>query len=153
MHQRHVVELQLVHERMMTVRKEQGAHHGYSQFRTALELLEAAAAPLPIMTSGSKEDGAVGSGSKANSGDGGNNAEKVGVADGGTTAASSSSSSSSSANNTTATALTSSVDFVALVAAVADLQKTVAAQAEQLAEIPKLRAELATLKSSLGVEW
>eukprot|EP00039_Didymoeca_costata_P005888 m.85664 g.85664 ORF g.85664 m.85664 type:complete len:472 (-) comp13018_c1_seq9:1570-2985(-) len=38
---KHICEVQLVHARMMTVRKEREAHKGYSQFRTALELLEA----------------------------------------------------------------------------------------------------------------
>jgi len=36
----HIMEIQLCHRRMMTVRKEQGAHKGYNQFRSALELLE-----------------------------------------------------------------------------------------------------------------
>ena len=42
----HVCEVQLVHNRMWTVRKEQGAHHGYAQARTAAELLEAIGEPL-----------------------------------------------------------------------------------------------------------
>eukprot|EP00729_Bicosta_minor_P002571 gene2571-2804_t len=39
--QKHIVELQLMHDRMMTVRKKQGAHAAYNQARTAAELLEA----------------------------------------------------------------------------------------------------------------
>lgn len=38
---KHICEVQLVHENMMTVRKEHGAHEGYTVFRCALELLEA----------------------------------------------------------------------------------------------------------------
>jgi hypothetical protein len=37
----HVCEVQLVHEKLMLVRKEMGAHESYSFFRSALELLEA----------------------------------------------------------------------------------------------------------------
>jgi hypothetical protein len=37
----HVCELQLVHSKMMLVRKNMGAHSSYSFFRTANELLEA----------------------------------------------------------------------------------------------------------------
>ena len=42
---RHIVELQLMHDRMMTVRKKQGAHAAYNQARTAAELLEALGVP------------------------------------------------------------------------------------------------------------
>ena len=37
----HICEAQLVHERLMTDRKEGGAHHSYNVFRAAFELLEA----------------------------------------------------------------------------------------------------------------
>jgi hypothetical protein len=37
----HVCEVQLVHEKLMLVRKNMGAHESYSFFRSALELLEA----------------------------------------------------------------------------------------------------------------
>ena len=37
----HICEAQLVHERLMTDRKEGGAHHSYNIFRAAFELLEA----------------------------------------------------------------------------------------------------------------
>lgn len=35
----HVCELQVIHEKMMTIRADMGAHHGYDKFRGALELL------------------------------------------------------------------------------------------------------------------
>lgn len=37
----HVVEVQLVHRNLFNVRKEMGAHKGYAEFRSAMELLEA----------------------------------------------------------------------------------------------------------------
>jgi len=36
----HVCELQIMHEKMMTIRADMGAHHDYAQFRGAAELLE-----------------------------------------------------------------------------------------------------------------
>ena len=36
---KHVAEIQLVHARLMLVRKNMGAHHVYSNFRTAYEVL------------------------------------------------------------------------------------------------------------------
>jgi hypothetical protein len=51
----HVAEIQLCHSRMMTVRREQGAHHGYNQFRSALELLEAIGKP-PVDSSDRRPD-------------------------------------------------------------------------------------------------
>lgn len=35
----HVCELQVIHEKMMTIRADMGAHHGYDKFRGAMELL------------------------------------------------------------------------------------------------------------------
>ena len=40
----HICEIQLVHKRMATVRREMGGHEGYSSFRAAEELLEEAVA-------------------------------------------------------------------------------------------------------------
>jgi hypothetical protein len=37
----HICEVQLIHDKLMTVRKQMGAHHEYAEFRSALELLEA----------------------------------------------------------------------------------------------------------------
>ena len=37
----HVCEIQLVHTHMALVRRRMGAHHSYSKFRSAMELLEA----------------------------------------------------------------------------------------------------------------
>merc|ERR1712232_995699 len=36
----HVCELQIMHEKLMTIRADMGAHHDYAQFRGAAELLE-----------------------------------------------------------------------------------------------------------------
>lgn len=37
----HVCEIQFIHKHMALVRQQMGAHHSYSKFRSALELLEA----------------------------------------------------------------------------------------------------------------
>ena len=36
-----VCEVQIVHAQLLTVRAELGAHHGYNDYRAALEMLEA----------------------------------------------------------------------------------------------------------------
>ena len=46
---KHVFEVQLLHQKMMFVRKTCGAHHTYNAFRTAIELLEAKGLDLPSM--------------------------------------------------------------------------------------------------------
>ena len=60
---KHIWEVQLVHADMMRVRKQMGAHKGYSAFRCALELLEATAhADLITAIESQTEDGDGGEG-------------------------------------------------------------------------------------------
>ena len=147
---------------MFTVRKEQGAHHGYSQFRTALELLEAAGEP--VEPAAPAAPAAPATASPASIALAATNAPPMALKnemEGGVGTDASASAPTPPLTRQQlelrlkvvqmfdADSTANTNGMAALLTAVEALQHTVATQASQLRAVPKLREEVAALRAEL----